>query len=141
MPNGPVECVVIGFEGTRFTGEIVAELRDAVDRGIIRVIDIVFARRDASGTLEVVELEDLEEESKQIFNPVVSDVTGLLSEDDIQELTELMAPDSAAAMMLFEHVWAEKLRDAIGRANGRLLAGAMIPREAIEAAVESRVAA
>ncbi len=141
MPGGPVEYIAIAFEGNHFTGEIGAALRDVVDKQIIRVIDIVFARRDADGTLSILEMEDLEEEGAQIFNPVITDVTGLFPETDIRELAEDLPPNSSAAILLFEHLWADELRDALLRANGRLLAGGLIPREAIETAMQSEAGA
>ena len=134
MADGPLEYVVFGFEGNRFTGDIGRALEEAVNKGIIRVIDIVFARRDADGNLTVMEFEDLEEESAQIFNPVATNVTGMLSEDDIRELSEELEPNSSAALLLFEHVWAQDLRNALLRANGRLIAGGLIPREIAEEA-------
>jgi hypothetical protein len=136
-----LEYIVIGFEGNKFTGEIGAALRDVVEKGIIRVIDIVFARRDADGSLQVVELEDLEEESAQVFNPVVSDITGLFSNEDIQDIAEGLQPNSSAAVMLFEHLWAENLRDAMLRANGQLLAGGLIPRDAVDSARQAAATA
>jgi hypothetical protein len=132
--DGPLEYLVIGFQGNHFTGEIGSALSEAVDKGIIRVIDIVFARRSPAGELTVLELDDLEEVDAQVFNPVITDVTGLLSDDDIREIGESIEPDCSAAVMLFEHVWAEKLRDALLHANGRLIAGGLIPRDVADAA-------
>jgi uncharacterized membrane protein len=141
MAGGPLEYIVIGFEGNHFTGEIGAALRDVVDKQIIRVIDIVFARRDADGSLSILELEDLEEEAAQVFNPVVSDVTSLFSDDDIRGISEGLEPNSSAAIMLFEHLWANDLRDALVRANGHLLDGGLIPREAMEAVLQEKAGA
>jgi uncharacterized membrane protein len=141
MAGGPLEYIVIGFEGNHFTGEVGAALRDVVDKQIIRVIDIVFAYRDADGALSILEFEDLEEEAAQVFNPVVSDVTSLFSDDDIRGIAEGLAPNSSAAIMLFEHLWANDLRDALVRANGRLLDGGLIPREAMEAVLQEKAGA
>jgi uncharacterized membrane protein len=137
VADGPLEYIVIGFEGNHFTGEVGAALQDVVEKGIIRVIDIVFAHRDENGTLTVLELQDLEEEEAQVFNPIVTDVTSLFSDDDVREIAEEIEPNSSAALMLFEHVWAEGLRDALVRANGRLLAGGLIPRDTADAAMRA----
>jgi uncharacterized membrane protein len=134
VAEAPLEYVVIGFAGNQFKGEIIPALREVVEKGIIRVIDIVFARRDADGSLTVLELDDLDEESARAFSPVVTDVTGMFSEDDIREISEELEPNSSAAVILFQHAWADKLRDAVLRANGRLLAGGLIPNEVAEEA-------
>jgi Family of unknown function (DUF6325) len=129
---GPLEYLAIRFPGNHFRGEIGPALREATEKGIIRVIDIAFAYRDERGELSVFELDDLDAEDAGVFDPIVQDVTGLLSDTDIREVCEVVEPDSSVALMLFEHVWAENLRDALIRADGQFVAGGLIPREAVD---------
>jgi hypothetical protein len=83
------------------------------------------------------EIDDLGAEDAGVFDPIVADVTGLLSQDDVREVCEAVEPNSSVALMLFEHVWAENLRDALLRADGQLIAGGLIPREAAENATKA----
>jgi uncharacterized membrane protein len=141
VADGPLEYIAIEFQGNHFTGEVGAALQEVVDKGIIRVIDIVFAIRDADGTLSILELDDLDGESARAFQPAVADVTGLFPETDIREIAEFLEPNTSAAVMLFEHTWATKLRDAMLRANGRFIDGGLIPREAVEEAMRAAAGA
>src|SRR6266704_3348566 len=53
MTIGPLEFVVIGCKGHQFTSEIVPELNSIQEKGLIRVVDLFFARKDAGGTVTV----------------------------------------------------------------------------------------
>jgi len=131
VADGPLEYVVIGFQGNPLNGEIGAAIREAVEKGLIRVVDLMFARRELDGSLVVLEWEDIGPESAAVYGPVAADVTAMLSEDDVRELSEALEPDTSAAILLFEHTWAIGIRDALVRANGRLIEGGIIPREVV----------
>ena len=137
---GPLEYLAIRFPGNHFRGEVGPALREATEQGIIRVIDIAFAYRDEKGDLSIFELDDLDDNDAGVFDPIIEDVTGLLSEQDIREVCEVVEPNSSVALMLFEHLWAEKLRDALVRADGEFIAGGLIPREAAEEATKALAA-
>jgi hypothetical protein len=51
MAVGPVEYLVIKFQGNRFTGEIAPALAEVVAGGIIYVIDLIFVQKDQEGNL------------------------------------------------------------------------------------------
>ena len=135
MSVGPVEVTVVKFPGNQFKGEIAPALADLIESGTINVIDLVFLWTDENGELTVKELEELEDEDRSMFEVVVSDQTDLLSEDDTKEIAELIGPNSSAAILVFEHAWATKLRDAIVNAEGELVFSERIPRDVVEEAV------
>jgi hypothetical protein len=128
---GPIELLVLRFPGNDFRGEIAPALADLVDAGIIRVIDIVFMIKEG-GELHVLEINDLDEDTYALWDPIVADITGLLSEDDVQHLAGVLEDDSSAAIMLFENTWATRFVDAVLRANGELVLNERIPRRVIE---------
>jgi hypothetical protein len=139
---GPVEVAVIGFDtNKRFKGEIAPALADVVDAGVVRIIDLVFVTKDANGAVRAMELSDADEDVAEVMSMLTEDVTGLLSEDDVREIGEQLQPDSSAAMIVFEHAWARRLREAILRASGRLIAQERIPAEVVERARAARVTA
>lgn len=135
MDVGPLELLVVEFPGNHFKGEIVPAIKDLVDGGTIRVVDIVFVTKDDEGDITVAEINDLDDDDYLTFNPVVEDVTGLLSDTDIDQVSELLRPNSSAGLMLFEHTWATRLQKAILGADGQVVASERIPHERVEAAL------
>ena len=140
MAIGPLEVLVVEFPGNKFTGEIAPALRAIVDKGIIRVIDLVFITKDAEGTVTTLELDDLDMETATIFDPIAADVAGLLSPEDITKVAGMMSANSSVGMLVFEHTWATAFRDAIVNADGRLIAQERIPYTVVEAALQAQPA-
>jgi Family of unknown function (DUF6325) len=119
VASGPVEYLVIKF------AEVVAG-------EIIHVIDFIFIQKDQGGNLRVMELNEMDYEAACVFDPLVDDITRLLSSEDIEKLSEALENNSAAAIVLIEHTWATRLRDAVVNAGGELMADGLIPREVVE---------
>ena len=137
MSIGPVELLVLKFPGNQFTGEVGPALKELVDSGTIRIIDLLFAITDPQGNISVVELSDLDSAAKGEFDPVVTDQTDLLTHDDARSLAAGLGPDSSGAIMLFENTWATKFRDAVLGAGGELVLSERIPKAAVDAMVDS----
>ncbi len=135
---GPVEFLAIEFPGNQFKGEIAPELQKLVDSKLIKIIDLVFVTKDARGNTKSIELENIDSDTGKFFHKLGVDVSGLISEVDIDNMAETLSPDSSAAFLLFEHLWAVKLRDAVLNADGRLIADERIPVAVIEKALESK---
>ena len=135
MDIGPVEILVVGFPGNQFTGEIAPALGELVESGLIRVIDVVFVTKDAKGDVVGIELSDLDEATIAAFNPHVQAPSGLVSDEDIEDIAADLEPESSAAILLFEHVWATKFRDAVIGSGGELVASIRIPKEVVDEVV------
>jgi uncharacterized membrane protein len=132
MSLGPVEMLVIKFPGNRFKGEIVPELQQLIDTGIVRIIDIAFVHKDAKGDVTTVELDDLDPDEYADFDPLVAEVTGFFSDNDFLELSRQLENNSSAAFMLFENTWATRFRDAVLNANGEIVVIERIPKAVID---------
>ena len=132
MTVGPLELIVFGFEGDDFKGDIARELDRVASRGIIRVVDLVFVRKDKQGKVTVRELQDLRDSELMPYATVIGDVMGLLTDDDVSKVGQELPAGTAAAVMLFEHTWATGLREAIQQAGGFLVASKRIPQEALD---------
>src|SRR5712664_1449542 len=117
MVMGPLEYVVIGFEGHHFTGEILPKVREIQSKGIIRLIDLVFVKRTAGGSLEIQEISDLGVEEAREYEELSANIRGLLTKEDIELATRDFPEQSAAAIALFEHIWAKDLKEAILQAK------------------------
>lgn len=151
MTIGPVQLLVVGFQGEReFTGEILAELHRLREHDIVRLIDLMAVRKDADGEVEAIQVSELSEEEAEEFGAVVGALVGFgaageegaeagavagaealedrhaLDEKDAWYLADAIPDDSTAAVALLEHRWAIPLRDGIRRAGGFHLADAWV---------------
>jgi uncharacterized membrane protein len=133
---GPVEYMVVAFPGNRFKGEIVPALQELVDSGTIRIIDLAFVVKDADGNVAGVELEDQGSEIFAAFEAVTMDRDGLINDDDMMDIGEALDPDSSAAILVWEDVWATRFADAVRGAGGVLVDIQRIPRDIVQAAID-----
>ena len=134
---GPIDYIVVGFEGNNFDGSVMEELGKAVDSGIIRVVDLLFIIKDAEGNVEAAEIEDQHEELQAAAKKVgYSGDLPLLSEEDIDKVAADMENDTAAGILIVEQLWAKGLKKALLDANGTLLAEGRIHPDVVVAAVK-----
>jgi len=126
---GPVQMLVIGFDGGEFKGEIAGELERLREQDTIRVVDLVVVAKDADGNVSVGEGED--GLALRLLDVTDADLSHLDAVDaaDVWEATEAVPPGGAAAVVLIEHRWAIPLRDAIAAAGGVPLADAWLAPE------------
>jgi hypothetical protein len=135
MNLGPIEVLAIRFPGNQFKGEIIPAIGRLVEKGIIRLVDIVLIHKSKDGELRVLEINDLDDDDYATFDPIVSEVTGMISQGDIAELSGLLENNSSAGIMAFEHTWAVDFRNAVLNAKGELLFSERIPADAVEKAL------
>jgi hypothetical protein len=124
--------LVVKFPGNQFTGELAPALQELVDTGLIRVIDLLFVLKDSDGAVMVYEQNGWGDEVAAIFEPLVQPEDELLSQDDAESIGVLLEPNSSAAMLLFENVWAARFAQALRNANGKLIVNSRIPATVIE---------
>ena len=132
MAIGPVEYIIVGFPGNTFNGEIAPELGKLVDSGTIRILDLVFITKDADGNVGAVEFEDHDDVA--LFNALEGEVGGLISEEDIDYAAVELEPNSSAALLIWEDLWAAPFVQAMRDSGGVLIEGSRIPHDLIEAA-------
>jgi hypothetical protein len=132
---GPVEYAVIEFPGNQFKGEIVPALKELVRNGTIKILDLIFIRKDQAGTVESLELAELTTDEAGQYESLPASIEGLLNEDDVRTVAEGMANNSSVALLVWEDAWATRFTDAVRNANGRVTALERVPREVVEAAM------
>ena len=131
---GPVDFALVAFPGNRFKGEIVPALKELVDNGTIRILDLVFVEKDVDGSIVVVELDELGAEETRAFDDLEGEGSELLSDGDLELAAESLEPGSSALLVVWENIWASRLVHALRNADFRLLAHERISAEAVEAA-------
>ncbi len=137
---GPIDWILIEFSGPP-TGAAAPHLLDLVERGLIRILDLVLVNKDADGTLTILELADVDGDGEldlTVFDGVRS---GLLGEDDVAEAAEALEAGTSAVMMLYENTWAAPFAVAVRKAGGQLVASGRIPVQSILAALDELDAA
>jgi hypothetical protein len=133
---GPVEYLIVAFPGNQFRGEIAPALADLVEAGTIRIIDIAFAGKDENGEAAAFELSDLDPDVREGLENLGATSGGLFNEDDLMAAAEELEPNSSAALLVWENVWAKPIADAIRDAGGELFDYDRIPHEVVVAARE-----
>ena len=135
---GPIDVVVIGYPaGAPMTGEGIPILLDLVDRGIVRVLDALFVRKEADGSFSGFDLAQLDKETAGDLTVFAGATTGLLSEDDVAAAAAEIEPGSAALIIVYENRWAAQFIGAIRRNGGVLIANHRIGVEELAAALDA----
>ncbi len=135
MTTGPVEYIIVGFPGNKFNGRIAPELIALVESGTVRILDLIFVGKDADGTVVSFEIEELDQ--LEGFADLDAEVGGLISPEDIEFVAGQLEPNSSAALLIWEDLWAVPFAKAVLDSGGVLLEGARIPGAMIESALEA----
>jgi uncharacterized membrane protein len=133
---GPVDYAIVAFPGNKFRGEIGPAIAELVENGTIRVIDIAFVAKDADGNAIATEITELDPDVQEALDSAGLEVGGLLNEDDLIDAADGLEPNSSAAMLVWENVWARKVAQAMRDAGGQLVVFERLPHEVVQAARE-----
>jgi len=140
QPLGPVEYLVVYFEGNRFRGEIVPALNELVGSGLIRVIDLAVLSKDRNGDITIFESSELAPDVAVPLESLECELSGMLAEDDLLMVAAELEPNTTAAAMLFENIWAARFAQAVRNAGGEVLLNARIPHDVVEEVREALLA-
>jgi hypothetical protein len=134
---GPVDYLVVEFPGSKFTGEIAPALSELIDRDIVRVLDLLVLKKEADGSIDAFELNDLDDTEVGELRGLETALAMLLSEDDVAAVAEAIEPDSSAAVLIWENMWAAPFASAVRHSGGQVVASGRIPIQAMLAAIEA----
>jgi hypothetical protein len=139
---GPVDYLVVEFpvDKANFSGEMAGELESLVDRGLVRVLDLVLLVKNEDGSVEAAELSHADEATAGRLLSLEGDLAMLLAAEDVDKFAEVIQPGSIAAVLVYENRWAAPFASSVRRSGGQLVANGRIPTQALLAAVESEVA-
>ncbi len=136
---GPVDYVVVEFPADKanFSGEMAAELSALVGRGLVRVLDLLFLKKDLDGSVEGFESHDFDAGDVGELRALEGELAMLLAAEDVEAIGAALEPGSVAGVLVWENVWAAPFGSAVRRSGGQLVASGRIPIQALAAAVEA----
>jgi hypothetical protein len=136
MAYGPIDFLALEFKTDQLKGEIIPELLELIKNKVVRVIDLVIIQKYEDGHHEALEMRQLTPDLLALFDPLEVEISGIIQLEDIANVAVAMENGTNAAIILFENLWAVKFKEAVIRANGRLLGQDRIPQEVVEEALE-----
>ena len=137
---GPVDYLIVAFPGNNFTGEIAPALAKLVENGTIRIIDLAFVAKDEEGDIAAFELTDIDPEVRKGFENLGVEINGLFNDEDLRAAAEELEPNSSAALLVWENVWAREVAQAMRDAGGELFDFARLTHEVVQAARDAALA-
>jgi hypothetical protein len=134
---GPIDYLVVEFPGNRMTGGALPALVDLVDRGLIRIIDLQFVRKELDGSVTGLSVSDLDGDG--VLDPVLfaGASSGLLGDSDVNDAATVLQPGCSAGILVYENVWAAPFATELRRSGGQLVASGRIPVQALLAALDA----
>lgn len=127
--RGPIDYIVVGFEGNKFDGSILKALSDALDKGVISLVALSIVSRDKDDNVSVINIAESNDNELLEFTEQYK-VTDSVDQDDVDEVADLIEKNSTAGLLVIEQLWAKPLKKALLDANGVLLAEGRIHPEA-----------
>ena len=136
MAFGPIDLIVLEFKGNTFANAIIAGVVDLVADETIRILDLVIVYKDERGEVIVQELTELSDTDLQLLEPLRAEISGMITVDDIQVIGRKLKVNTTAAIMLFENLWAIRLRQDVLDGGGRLVMHERIPKDIVSDAIK-----
>lgn len=128
--RGPIDYIIVGFEGNKFDGSILKAVGDAIDSGAVGLVDISFVGKDSEGTVTKLNIADLGDEYAVDFSTKYKPEGENIQQDDIDEVSDLIENNTSAGLLIIEQLWAKPLKKALIDANGVLVAEGRIHPDA-----------
>jgi hypothetical protein len=129
---GPIDYLLVEWPGRQPNGEIAPHLIDLVDRGLIRILDLIFIAKDADEAVEAIEIGEI---------PALAEFagasSGLIDEEDLEEAAAVMEPGTSAGLLVYENRWAAPFAIAVRASGGQLVSSGRIPIQAVLAALDA----
>lgn len=128
--RGPIDYILVGFEGDKFNGSILKAIGDAIDSGVISLVTLAFIQKDAKGTVNTLNIENLGDAYALEFSKKYPTDNKLVTKDDVDEVADLVEANTSVGLLVIEQLWAKPLKKALLDANGVLVAEGRIHPDA-----------
>ena len=134
---GPISYLIVEFPGNKMTGAGLAALVDLVDNGLIRILDLSFVTRHDDGSIEGIELRDLDADGQFDMTIFEGASSGMLDQSDFDDAAEAVQPGSSAGILIFENRWAIPFVQGMRQGGAELVAAGYIPLDDIAASLDA----
>jgi len=134
---GPIDYLVVEFPGSKMTGEGLPLLVDLVDRGIIRILDLVFVKKELDGSVRGMAIADFDEDGQLDLAVFDGASSGLLAQEDLDEAGGVLEPGSSAGLLVYENRWAAPFASALRRGGAQVVASGRIPVQDLLATLDA----
>jgi hypothetical protein len=134
---GPIDYLIVEFPGNRMTGEGLPILVDLVDRGIIRILDLVFVRKEQDGKTTMMAVADMDGDGTLDLAIFEGAASGLVGNDDVHEAGTALKPGNSAAILIYENLWAAPMASALRRGGAQVVATGRIPLADLASALDT----
>jgi Family of unknown function (DUF6325) len=131
MDIGPLEYVVIGVSDQQLKSALISELNAIQDNGKLRVVDLIFVSKSAQGDVVIKEVNELVEEELAEYGDIAVNLMGLLTAEDIAQLTGQVPPGDSAVVILIEHTWVIGLTEAVRKNGGVVFNAGMVSHDVL----------
>jgi hypothetical protein len=136
MAFGPIDLIVLEFKAENFSDAVIASLVDLVSHETIRILDLVIVQKNEQDEVSVQELKELDPTTRALLEPLRAEISGMITASDIQMIGGKLRQGATAAIMLFENLWAVRLRQDVRDGGGRLVMNERIPKEVVTEAIK-----
>jgi uncharacterized membrane protein len=138
MGLGPIELLIFGFPGNRFTGGILPQIEDLIEDQVITIVDALIVHKDEDGVLDIIEIDQADPgEDVAVLGRFLDAGNGLIAEEDVEAFAGDLPAGSSAVALAFEHTWFKPLRDEIVESGGILLADVRIPGVVVDEVLDA----
>lgn len=135
---GPIDVIVLGFPGNKFSGKIIPALQELIETKTITILDLLFIMKDGDGNVTTIELQDLDPELGPAFMEIDLSHVGALDHEDAEELADDIPENSSALVVAFENTWASRFVAACADADAVMIDQFRIPVAAVAEFLASR---
>jgi hypothetical protein len=139
--HGPIDFLLLEGRAENLTGEAAEALFDLVDRGIVRIYDLLMVRKEEDGTFSGIDLTDLSKDGLGGFAAFAGARSGLLGDEDVAEAADALEPGTVGVLIVYENTWAIPFVAKARKAGARAVASARIPAEDVIAVLDQLEAA
>jgi hypothetical protein len=138
---GPVDYLLVEFPGSRFNGRIAPAVIDLVERGLVRILELIVVRKDEAGNVSSFDLLELDEDEVGALGSLAQGTLGVITDEDVLAAADALEPGTTAGLLVWENLWAIPFANAVRGSGGEVVASGRIPVQDLLEALEAADAA
>ena len=134
---GPIEYLIVEFPSGQIPDSAFHPLLELADRDVVRILDIEFVARDASGEVTLCDPAEVLTAAGGELASFVGASSGLLDPDDVARVGSLITPGSLAGIVVYESVWVAAMTARLPSESIRVISAGLVPADDLDDALRS----